>query len=82
MACFAYPSPLKMEEVYSSETSIDFRRTTQRYIQKERNLRNHRCGNLQSLTNRVQSQTNKFRDRIHYAHLKARRNMFRLVRAS
>jgi hypothetical protein len=37
-ACFmlasflAYPSALKMEAIYSSETSVKFKRTTRRYI--------------------------------------------------
>jgi hypothetical protein len=32
--CSSYPSILKMEAIYSSETSIGFKRTTQRYILK------------------------------------------------
>jgi hypothetical protein len=30
--CFSYSSTLKVEAIYSSETSIDFQRTTRRYI--------------------------------------------------
>jgi hypothetical protein len=32
VSCSAYSSALQMEVIYSSETSADFRRTTQRYI--------------------------------------------------
>jgi hypothetical protein len=35
-------------DICSSETSIDGRRTTQRYILEERTLRNCRCENLKS----------------------------------
>jgi hypothetical protein len=34
----AYPSALKMEATCSSETSVHFQRTTQRYILKDRTL--------------------------------------------
>jgi hypothetical protein len=34
VSCSAYSSTLKMEVICYSETSVDFQRTTQRYIQK------------------------------------------------
>jgi hypothetical protein len=42
----AYSSTLKMEEARSSETLIDFQRTTWRYIRKDRTLHNLRSENL------------------------------------
>jgi hypothetical protein len=38
-----YSSTLKMEGIYTSETSFDFQRTTRRYILEDRNLHNDRC---------------------------------------
>jgi hypothetical protein len=38
VSCLAYSSTLTMEPTCSSETSIDFYRTIQRYITEERNL--------------------------------------------
>jgi hypothetical protein len=46
--CLAYSSILKMEAVCSSETSVEFQRTTRRYIPEDRTLNNHRCWNLTS----------------------------------
>jgi hypothetical protein len=37
-----------MEANYYSETSVDFQRTTWRYIPEERTIHNHRCENLNS----------------------------------
>jgi uncharacterized membrane protein len=37
-----------MEAICSSEKSIDFQRTTRRYIPEDRTLHNHRCENLKS----------------------------------
>jgi hypothetical protein len=37
-----------MEATCSYETSVDFQRTTQRYIQEHRTFHNHRCENLKS----------------------------------
>jgi hypothetical protein len=37
-SCLAYVSPLKMEAIYSSETSDDLQRTTRNYIPQERTL--------------------------------------------
>jgi hypothetical protein len=48
VSCSAYFSALKMEAICFSETSIDFQRTTRRYITEESTLRNYRCENLKS----------------------------------
>jgi hypothetical protein len=48
VSCSAYSSILKMEAIYSSETSIDFQRTTWRYIPEDSIVHNHRCENLKS----------------------------------
>jgi hypothetical protein len=37
-----------MEATYSSETSVDFQRNTQRYIPEDSTLDNHRSKNLKS----------------------------------
>jgi hypothetical protein len=37
-----------MEETYSSETSVDFHRTTRRHIREYSTFHNHRCENLKS----------------------------------
>jgi hypothetical protein len=37
-----------MEAVFSSEASVDFQRTTQRYSPEDSTLHNHRCENLKS----------------------------------
>jgi hypothetical protein len=37
--CLAYPSTLKIEVICSSETSVDFQRTTRGYIPEARTLR-------------------------------------------
>jgi hypothetical protein len=37
-----------MEAIYSSETSVDFERNTQRYIPEDSTLHNHRCEDLKS----------------------------------
>jgi hypothetical protein len=44
----AYSSTLKMKATYSSETSVDFQRTTQRYISEDITLHNHQCENISS----------------------------------
>jgi hypothetical protein len=36
----------EMEATCSTETSVDFQRTTRRYIPEDRTLRYHRCENL------------------------------------
>jgi hypothetical protein len=42
-------SILKMEAIFSSEKSVDFQRTTRRYIPEDSTLhKNHRCENLKS----------------------------------
>jgi hypothetical protein len=40
-----------MEAICSSETSVDFQRTTLRDISEDSTLRNRRCDNLQSYKN-------------------------------
>jgi hypothetical protein len=40
--------PLKMEAICSSETSVNFKRATQRYIPEDRSFYNHCCENLKS----------------------------------
>jgi hypothetical protein len=40
-----------MEATCSSEASVDFQRTTQRYISEDKTLHNHRCENLKSYMN-------------------------------
>jgi hypothetical protein len=37
-----------MEATCSSEMSLDFQRTTQRFIPEDKTLHNHRCENLKS----------------------------------
>jgi hypothetical protein len=44
VSCSAHFSTLKMEAI--SEMSVDFQRTTRRYIPEDRNLHNHRCENI------------------------------------
>jgi hypothetical protein len=53
VSCLSYSSTLKMEVTCSSETSVDFRRTTRRYIPEDRALHNHRCENFKSLHRRL-----------------------------
>jgi hypothetical protein len=48
VSCSAYSWTLKMEATCSSETSVDFQRTTHRYIPEHRTLHNHHCENLSS----------------------------------
>jgi hypothetical protein len=45
-----YSSTLKMESACPSETSVEFQRTTRRYIPEDRTLHNHRCENHKSNT--------------------------------
>jgi hypothetical protein len=45
-AFIAYSSTLKMEAICSTGTSVDFHRTTWRYIPENRTLHIHLCGNL------------------------------------
>jgi hypothetical protein len=46
--CSTYSSNLKMEAKFSSETSVDFQRTTRHYTPEHITLHNHRCENLKS----------------------------------
>jgi hypothetical protein len=43
VSCSAYFSTPKMGAPCSSEMSVDFQRTTRRYITEDRTLHNHRC---------------------------------------
>jgi hypothetical protein len=49
VSCWVY-STLKMEAACSSKTSVDFQRTTRRYITEYGTLHNKRCENLKSYT--------------------------------
>jgi hypothetical protein len=48
ICCSAYSSIVKMEAVCSSETPVDFQRTTRRYIPEDSTLHIHRCEDLKS----------------------------------
>jgi hypothetical protein len=48
VSCSTYYSTLKMEAIRSSETSVDFQRTTLRYIPEDGTHHSHRCENLKS----------------------------------
>jgi hypothetical protein len=48
VSCLAYSSTMNMETICSSQTSVDFQRTTTRYIPRGRTLQNHRRENLKS----------------------------------
>jgi hypothetical protein len=48
VSCSVYFWTLKMEAIYSSETSVDTERTTRYYIPEDATLHNHRCENLKS----------------------------------
>jgi hypothetical protein len=48
VSCSAFSSTLKMEAICSSETSVDFQRTTRRYTPEDSTLYNNRCENLKS----------------------------------
>jgi hypothetical protein len=43
VSCSAYSSPLKMEAICSSETSVEFKRTTRPYVPENITFYNHRC---------------------------------------
>jgi hypothetical protein len=51
LSCLIY-STLKMEAICSSETSVDFQRTTRPYILEDTTLHNHRRENLKTHTAR------------------------------
>jgi hypothetical protein len=46
IACLAYCSTLKMESVFSSETSLNFYRTTRRHVPWDGTLHSYRCESL------------------------------------
>jgi hypothetical protein len=48
VSCFDYSSTLKLGPICSSQTSVDFQRTTSPYIPEKRSLHSHRCENLKS----------------------------------
>jgi hypothetical protein len=50
VSCSAYSSTLKMKAICSSETLVDFQRTTRRYISDDSTLHYHRCEILKSYT--------------------------------
>jgi hypothetical protein len=50
VSCSPYFSTLKMEAIFSSETSVDTPRTTRRYIPEDGTLHNYRCENLKFYT--------------------------------
>jgi hypothetical protein len=50
VSCSAYSSTLKLEAIYSSESSVDFQRTTRRYMPADGTLPNQRRENLKSYT--------------------------------
>jgi hypothetical protein len=52
VSCSAY-SIQKMEEIISSETSVDCQRTTRRYIPEESTLHNHRCEEFKSCISQI-----------------------------
>jgi hypothetical protein len=41
---------IEVEDIYSSETSVDFQRTTRRYSPEDSALHNYRCEDLKSYT--------------------------------
>jgi hypothetical protein len=53
-------SILKTEVTFSSETSVDFQRTTKRYIPEDSTLHYYRCENLKSYKKRCDHFYNKF----------------------
>jgi hypothetical protein len=48
VSCSVYSSTLKIEATSSSETSVDFQRTTWRYIPEDRTFRKHCCEKLKA----------------------------------
>jgi hypothetical protein len=55
VSCFYYSSTLKMN-TRSSETSVDFQRTTRRYIPEDRTHHNHHRENLKSYSIFIEGQ--------------------------
>jgi hypothetical protein len=51
VSCSAYSSTLKMEAICTSDTSVDFQRTTRHCIPEDSTVHNHRCENLKSYIN-------------------------------
>jgi hypothetical protein len=48
VSCLVYSLTMKMEAIYSSETSVDFQSTIWRYVPEDITLQNHCCENLTS----------------------------------
>jgi hypothetical protein len=48
VSCLTYSPTLKMEATFSSKTSVDFQRTTRRYIPEDSTLHDQSCENLKS----------------------------------
>jgi hypothetical protein len=46
VTCFAYSSTLELEQIYFSEYSVGFQRTTRRYIPRIGEARNQNAGSL------------------------------------
>jgi hypothetical protein len=46
IACLAHPLTLKVEAICSSDTSVEFQRSTRCYIPEGRTLHDHRCENF------------------------------------
>jgi hypothetical protein len=54
ISCSAYSLTQKMEAICSTETSVDFHRTTRRFIPEDSiTLYNHRCENLKSCVKNI-----------------------------
>jgi hypothetical protein len=55
-----------MEAICSSETSVDFQRTTRRYIPENSTLHNHGCENLKSYKPEVNKVVVELNDEAFY----------------
>jgi hypothetical protein len=70
-SCSAYSLTLQTEAIYSSETSVDTQRTTQRYIPEDGTLHKYRCENLKSYIMRSLIGTIVFWDMLPYSLLES-----------
>jgi hypothetical protein len=64
VSCLASSSTLKIEEIFSSDMSVDFHHTMRYYIKEDRFLHNHRCENLKS--NKMNSVTPRQHVKFYY----------------
>jgi hypothetical protein len=48
ISCFVNSSTLKMDAIFSSETSVDFQHTTRHYIHEDKTYHNDSCETLKS----------------------------------